>query len=146
MTICDIRGSCFFFNEQGTGMPHTTEYLKERYCRGDFTECAIYRVSGSFGKEHVPRYLYPNDMLETLNFNLPDISESQGGTAMWIEVIHTDGTLGTVRSSSLGELVKTGGIATYLCSEGWIEVRRKHVKGSFAGRERRKTNRHMLAT
>ncbi len=146
MAYCDIHGSCFFFNEQGTEMPHTTEYLKERYCKGIFTECALYRISNFIGKEHVPQNLYPNDMLETLNFNLPDVTESQGGTAMRIEVIHTDGTFGTVRSSSLGELVKTTGIAAYLCSEGWVEVRRRQVKGNYDGLDRRKPHRQLLIT
>jgi hypothetical protein len=139
VAYCDLRDSCFFFNELIFDMPHTSEYLRDHYCKGDFTKCALYRISSYYGKEKVPKYLYPNDMLEILNFNLANAYEYQGGTDMLIKVIHIDGSLGTVRSSSLGDLVKTGGIAAYQCSEGWIEVRRKQIKRLYIGPERRKT-------
>jgi hypothetical protein len=144
--VCDIHGTCFFFNNTRSDMPHTVECLKERYCLGDFYECALYRVAASLGEDLVPHDLYPNDMLETLDLNLPDGFESQGGTAMRIEVIHADGTLGTVRASSLGQMVKAGSIAAYLCSEGWVELRRKLVNGNYSGRERRNPDRQILTT
>ena len=58
---------------------------------------------------------------------------------MLIKVVHADGHPGTVRSTSLGELVKSGEVVAYQCSEGWIEVRRKPRKGyEHKGLERRK--------
>ena len=60
---------------------------------------------------------------------------------MLIKVIRDDGTSGIVRSTSLGELVKSGKVVAYQCSEGWIESRRKPRKGKadeYTGVERRK--------
>jgi hypothetical protein len=117
-------------------MPHTTEYLRDMYCKGHFTECAIYRISGVYGKDKVPKYLYPSDMFETLYFDPPMTQNSPGGIALRIKVLYVDGTFGTVRSAQLGELVKKGGIAAYNCSEGWVEVRRMWNIGC-SGPERR---------
>jgi hypothetical protein len=136
MASCDLIGSCFFFNEQLIDMTHTTEYLKEKYCKRDYDSCARYGIAKLYGQDKVPKYLFPNDMFEYLNFDLPETSNSQKGTDMQIEVIQTDGTFGWVKSSTLGKLVKMGGIAAYQCSEGWIEVRRKQSVG-FGGPERR---------
>ena len=47
---------------------------------------------------------------------------------MLIKVIRDDGTSGTVRSTSLGELVKTGKVVAYQCSEGWVESQESPAK------------------
>lgn len=57
---------------------------------------------------------------------------------MLVKVIRTDGTSGRVRSSNFGKALKSGEIAAYHCSEGWIEVRRKRNLGSYTGFEKRK--------
>lgn len=60
---------------------------------------------------------------------------------MLIKVIHTDGSTGTVRDSSLWPLLKMGGIAAYQGSDGWVEVRRKQLSVNYRGPERRQFNR-----
>jgi len=60
---------------------------------------------------------------------------------MLIKVIRVDGSSGTVRSTSLGQLVKAGKVVAYQCSEGWVESRRKQRKGQaddYKGAERRR--------
>jgi hypothetical protein len=136
LAYCSHSGHCFFYNEQENDMPHTTEYLRDMYCNGRFTECALFRISSVYGKDKVPKYLYPNDMFETLHFDVPETHNSQGELAMMIKVLYADGHFGTVRSAQLGELVKKGGIAAYNCSEGWVEVRRMWNIG-YSGPERR---------
>jgi hypothetical protein len=42
MTFCDLRETCFLFNYGLSGMPKTTEFLKYRYCMGNFNECPWY--------------------------------------------------------------------------------------------------------
>jgi hypothetical protein len=56
---------------------------------------------------------------------------------MLIKVIYPDGSSGTIRSSSLGKLSKEGGIVAFKCTEGWVEVRRKHDTTVYEGPERR---------
>ena len=134
MATCDLYNSCFFFNEQTTAMPRTTEYLRERYCAGKhFTECALRRIANSYGKDKVPKYLYPNDMFEILNFNL---FEPQGGLDMFMKVVYPDGTSGVVKSKEIEGLIKAGKIVAFHCSEGWVEARRKQ-NVRYRGPERR---------
>lgn len=57
---------------------------------------------------------------------------------MRIRVIRTDGTPDKVRSSSFGMALKSGEIAAFHCSEGWVEVRRIGNIGVYNGVERRK--------
>ena len=72
---CDLNDSCFFFNEQTIDMPLTTEYLRDIYCKGCFSECAIYTITKTYGENKVPNHLYPNDIFEVLKF---DLFESHG--------------------------------------------------------------------
>ena len=58
---------------------------------------------------------------------------------MMIKVIRTDGTSGKVRSSHFGTTLKSGEIAAYQCSEGWIEVRRVRNGDNYRGFEKRKS-------
>ena len=58
---------------------------------------------------------------------------------MRIKVIYIDGTSDMVRPSTLGRLMELDGIVAYQCSEGWVEVRRKQLKGNYFGPERRKS-------
>jgi len=138
MAQCDLIGSCLFFNKLLKDMPCTAEYLVNKYCRGDFANCTLYKYAKAIGKDYVPKYLYPDDMYETLNHLFPKKNGSQEEVAMLTKVIHTDGTVGAVTASRLGELVKTGGIAAYRCSDRWVEVRRNRSRGNYTGPERRK--------
>lgn len=56
---------------------------------------------------------------------------------MLIKVIYPDGSSGMVRSSTLGKLTKEGAIVAFKCTEGWVEVRRKHDPADYRGPERR---------
>jgi hypothetical protein len=42
MAACDLRDSCFFFNYGLSGMKRTSEFLRFKYCKGDFTKCPWY--------------------------------------------------------------------------------------------------------
>lgn len=57
---CEKLPTCIFFNDQMEHMPGVAELLKAQYCRGDFDECARFRVAARFGGANVPRDLYPN--------------------------------------------------------------------------------------
>jgi len=61
MDCCDLASSCDFFNSSAE-MPHRVEFLKGKYCRGDFCECARYIIHYAYGKEKVPRNLSPDDL------------------------------------------------------------------------------------
>lgn len=57
---------------------------------------------------------------------------------MFLKVIYRDGTAGVVKASTIDELMETGKIFAYHCSEGWVEVRRKQSNPNYQGPERRK--------
>lgn len=63
MADCELRSSCFFYNDAVTEMSYTVEYLRNKYCNGDFTKCTRFRISESFGSNAVPTYIYPNDFV-----------------------------------------------------------------------------------
>jgi hypothetical protein len=141
MASCDLCYRCFFFNEPLIdNLSSNAEFLREKYCAGDFAECAIYNLAKSGGIEKVSGYVYPDDFLEDLKTNLLNVSQPQGGINMFIKVIYPDGTLGTERSLSVGYLMKLGKIVAFQCSEGWVEARRKQNNEDFFGRERRRSN------
>ena len=136
MSTCDLFDSCFFFNEQLVDMPQTTEYLKEKYCRRDYRTCARYMINRAYGRDRVPRYLFPNDMIEVLNTDLAETRNLPGRRAMMVKVMYPDGTTDAVVSSAVDDLLTSGGIVAYRCSEVWIEVRRKR-NSDYRGEERR---------
>ncbi len=59
---------------------------------------------------------------------------------MLIKVIYPDGSSGMVRSSALGRMTKEEKIVAFKCTEGWVEVRRKHDPADYYGPERRVIN------
>jgi hypothetical protein len=63
MDRCKLSASCFFYNELVTDMPHSTEYLRSRYCDGNYVECMRFILSKKHGMDKVPTYIYPNDKL-----------------------------------------------------------------------------------
>jgi hypothetical protein len=121
-------------------MPQTTEYLKDMYCNARFTECALFRISKVYGNDNVPQYLYPNDMYETLNF---DLFDPDGGLDTFHKVIYTDGTVGVEKATKIGGLRRAGKIVAFHWSGGWVEVRRKS-KSTYHGVDRRNTKPEML--
>ncbi|MGE3063540.1 MAG: hypothetical protein AB7T10_07910 [bacterium] len=60
MTDCAHLVKCPFFNDRMQSMPATADIYKKRYCRGDFNNCARFKVSKALGKENVPADLFPN--------------------------------------------------------------------------------------
>ncbi len=69
MAQCNLSGSCVFFNNGLSEMPCTTECLKEKYCWGDYTECALFIVANTYGRDKRSRFLSPNDLLESIKVN-----------------------------------------------------------------------------
>lgn len=61
MLICDLNETCIFFNDKMPDMPDVAGYLKDKYCRGRYEECARFRIFQEFGREHVPAGLFPNE-------------------------------------------------------------------------------------
>ena len=64
MTRCELRTSCFFFNEQVANMPQIVGHLRDKYCNEDFASCIRFRISQSCGRDKVPTYIYPNGFYE----------------------------------------------------------------------------------
>lgn len=58
---CPLVGGCLFFNDKLAALPSTAELLKNRYCRGAFTECGRYIVREALGKDRVPLDLFPQN-------------------------------------------------------------------------------------
>ena len=61
MTDCELISGCIFFNDKMSEFPITAERMKRDYCKGDNSACARYRVFKAFGRENVPKNLFPND-------------------------------------------------------------------------------------
>lgn len=49
---------------------------------------------------------------------------------MWIRVIYMDKSVGLVKRTQLGELLRTGDIAAICREEGWTKVRRDRQGGN----------------
>jgi hypothetical protein len=61
MAECECIAKCLFFNGKMDNMPPDAESIKQKYCRGEFTECARYKVFKVLGKCDVPRDLFPHE-------------------------------------------------------------------------------------
>ena len=61
MANCEMLAKCVFFNDKVQNMPSTAELMKHRYCRGDNSDCARYKIVVSIGKEKVPPDLFPHE-------------------------------------------------------------------------------------
>lgn len=59
MAECEKLQKCPFFNEKMAAMPAVIDMMKKRYCLGDKSECARYRVATA-GVE-VPSDLFPHE-------------------------------------------------------------------------------------
>lgn len=57
---CEYLAGCIFFNDKMSDMPACAEQYKSRYCKGNNSDCARYRVLKALGREKVPPYLFPN--------------------------------------------------------------------------------------
>ena len=43
MITCDLKDTCFMFNFGLSGMPLSTQYLKFKYCLGNYADCPWYK-------------------------------------------------------------------------------------------------------
>ena len=59
MAECELLEKCLFFNDKMKDMPLMADILKERYCKGDNSLCARYRVFKALGRDKVPADLFP---------------------------------------------------------------------------------------
>jgi hypothetical protein len=67
MSDCEILQTCIFFNDRMEAMPSTSGWLKGRYCRDRFEECARYRVYKTLGRPLVPVDLFPTQLQRALD-------------------------------------------------------------------------------
>ena len=61
MADCECISACPYFHDKLAGRPALAELVKRRLCRGDFSQCARYRVFKVHGRGNVPIDLYPDD-------------------------------------------------------------------------------------
>ena len=59
---CEYLSGSIFFNDKMSDMPACAEQYKSRYCHGDNSDCARYRVLKALGREKVPSFLFPNQL------------------------------------------------------------------------------------
>jgi hypothetical protein len=59
MAKCEYSSSCSFLNKSLDDLSPASEYLKEKYCNGQFDDCARFRLSKSVGIENVSDNLSP---------------------------------------------------------------------------------------
>ncbi len=62
MADCTLLATCIFFNDKMARMPKTTEFMKNKFCKGDNSICARHTVFLALGREKVPLDLFPGDM------------------------------------------------------------------------------------
>ncbi len=62
MANCDLLSTCDFFNNIMPDLPATSEYLKNKYCKGIYCDCARYRVCKEYGRDKVPKGLFPQEI------------------------------------------------------------------------------------
>ena len=62
MADCPVLAACIFFNDKMAKMPKTTEFMKQKFCKGDNSKCARYMVFMALGREKVPTDLFPGDI------------------------------------------------------------------------------------
>ena len=57
---CENLSACLFYTDKIPIEKGLCELQKEKYCEGDKTLCAIYKVASTIGEENVPKDLCPN--------------------------------------------------------------------------------------
>ena len=65
MANCELIGSCTFYKDVVHGFPDIAGYLINKYCKGAYRECARYRIYKEYGRDKVPKGLFPQ---ENINF------------------------------------------------------------------------------
>jgi hypothetical protein len=62
VTECELTNNCDSFYESIKNMPSTSRLMKGAYCKGDYSDCARYKVYTVQGREKVPVDLCPSDL------------------------------------------------------------------------------------
>ena len=60
MKTCQYSNRCSFLQDHDNQMPKLTTLLREKYCLGQFEQCARYQVAVSLGSQRVPAYMLPS--------------------------------------------------------------------------------------
>ena len=60
MPECEFLQGCAFFNDKMSLEGGLGAIYKQRYCKGNFKDCARYMVATQLGREHVTLSLFPN--------------------------------------------------------------------------------------
>ena len=60
MADCELLTGCPFFNDKMKDTEGLGAIFKNKYCKGDNSQCARYMVYKKLGKPGVPANLYPN--------------------------------------------------------------------------------------
>ena len=60
MPDCICLPKCPFFNDKMANRPATATLLKQKYCQGQYNDCARYMIFSRLGREYVPGDLFPN--------------------------------------------------------------------------------------
>ena len=67
MAFCKLCDRCAFFNDTlFDNLLSNAEYLRGKYCEGDFKSCAIFKLAQSGGHEKALEYSRPDDIFENL--------------------------------------------------------------------------------
>lgn len=60
MPRCEICNGCWFYRSDIN--PASVEFeLLEKYCHGEYLDCARYQFAQSLGISYLPKWLEPND-------------------------------------------------------------------------------------
>jgi len=135
MTNCELFDTCYFFQNELTGMPCTYKHMINKFCTGDPSLCARFNYAMANGRDSVPLDMFPNDLSEILVFDPIATRRSPAGQ---VKVIYTDGTTHMIETSRLASLVNLNRIVAYETPERWVEFRRRYADPTYRGPERRK--------
>ncbi len=62
MALCECLSGCPFFHDKMDNMPAMSNLIKNKFCKGDNTQCARYIVFKALGKNAVPSDLFPTQI------------------------------------------------------------------------------------
>ena len=61
MGECEFIEGCPFFQDKSVEKPVEVEELKNKYCKNNNLNCALYMIAQAVGKEKMPPDLYPDE-------------------------------------------------------------------------------------
>lgn len=72
MANCEFQRLCSCVRESSQIVSPSMEYFLKRYCLGEKSLCARYVTFREFGKENVPKDLYPHQLGKAMRMTLGD--------------------------------------------------------------------------